>query len=178
MSESEDRQRQKMIVRATMGGETIHHRASRGVRHISIIICITAAGESLMPHIVISQNSDAIRKRLMNRRVYVGVGFVLRHRSKPHVSGKLFLEYINAIFVAYLNELRDSKESEASEAVVVMDNYSPHISDDFVAILTSVRVRIITLAPHTTHVFRVLDVVLFCALKKHATGLEKLDEEQ
>jgi hypothetical protein len=39
-------------------------------------------------------------------------------------------------------------------------------------------VRIIAFAPHMTHVFRVLDVVLFDALKKRATCLETLNEEQ
>jgi hypothetical protein len=39
-------------------------------------------------------------------------------------------------------------------------------------------VRIITFVPRSTHLFQVLDVVLSDALKKHATGLETLDEEQ
>jgi hypothetical protein len=67
-----------------------------------------------------------------------------------------------------LNELRDSEEFEAWEAVLLMDNCLRHISDDVVAVLTHARVRIITFAPHTTHIFQMLDVVLFSALKKHA----------
>jgi hypothetical protein len=59
-----------------------------------------------------------------------------------------------------------------------MDNRSPHLSDDIAAVLTSVRVRIITFASHTTQVFQILDVVLSGALKKHATGLKSLDEQQ
>jgi hypothetical protein len=39
-------------------------------------------------------------------------------------------------------------------------------------------VRIITIATHTTRIFKVLDLILFGALKKHATGLEMADEEQ
>jgi hypothetical protein len=39
------------------------------------------------------------------------------------------------------------------------------------------RVRIITFASHTTHIFQMLDVVLFGALKKHANGLKMFDEE-
>jgi hypothetical protein len=74
-----------------------------------------------------------------------------------------------------LNELRDSEEFEACEAVLEMDNCSPHMPDDVVAVLMRVRVRIITFASHTTHIFRLLDVILFGALKKHATGLETLD---
>jgi hypothetical protein len=48
--------------------------------------------------------------------------------------------------------------------------------DDIVTILTHVRVTIITFALHTTHIFQMLDIVLFGALQKHATGLEKSDE--
>jgi hypothetical protein len=53
-----------------------------------------------------------------------------------------------------------------------MDNCSPHLSDDGVAVPTNARVRVITFTPNTTHVFQMLDVVLFGALKKRASGLE------
>jgi hypothetical protein len=141
MSEWEDRQERKVIVPRTMEDQTIHHRESRSVRHISIITFITAGGESLTPYIVISQDSDAIRKRLMRPGVRLGVDFVLRQRLKPYVNRKLFLEYIKTIFVPYLNELQESEEfeaCEACEAVLLMDNCLPHASDDVVAVLTSV----------------------------------------
>jgi hypothetical protein len=79
-----------VIIASTMDGQMIHHRASRSVRHISIITCISAAGESLTPYIVTSQDSDAIRKRLVIHGVRLGVDFILRHRPKPYVSRKLF----------------------------------------------------------------------------------------
>jgi hypothetical protein len=47
-----------------------------------------------------------------------------------------------------------------------------------VALLTGARVRVVTFAPTTTQILQVLDVVLFDALKKHATSLAILDEEQ
>jgi hypothetical protein len=59
-----------------------------------------------------------------------------------------------------------------------MGQCSPHISDDVVAVLTHARVRIITFAPHTTHIFQTLDVILFGTLKKHDNGLKMCDEEQ
>jgi hypothetical protein len=52
------------------------------------------------------------------------------------------------------------------------------MSDVALAILTREPVRVITLAFYTTHVFQILDGVLFGALKKHAIGLRTLDEEQ
>jgi hypothetical protein len=161
-----------------MEDQTIHHRESRNVKHISIITYTTAGAESLTPDIMTLQDSDAIRKRLIPHGVRLGVDFVLRQRSKPYVSHKLFLEHINIIFVPYLNEPHESEEFEACEAVLFMDNCSSRMSDDVVTVFTSVRVRIITFAPRTTHVFQFFDVILFGALKKHAIGLKSLDEEQ
>jgi hypothetical protein len=114
----------------------------------------------------------------MRHSVLLGIDFVLRQQSKPYVSRKLFLKYINTIFVPYLNELRESQDFGACEAVLFMANCSPHVSDEVVAVLTCARVRFITFAPNMTQVFQVLDVVSFGALKKHATDLKSLDERQ
>jgi hypothetical protein len=54
LSEWEDRKDKRVIVPMKMDSQTIHHRASRNVKHISIITCITAGGESLTPYIVAS----------------------------------------------------------------------------------------------------------------------------
>jgi hypothetical protein len=59
-----------------------------------------------------------------------------------------------------------------------MDNCSSHTSDDAITVLTRERMKIITLAPHTTLIFQMLDVVLFGALKKHAMDLTTLEKEQ
>jgi hypothetical protein len=113
----------------------------------------------------------------MIRGVRFGVDLVLRQRSKPYVNAVLFLEYVKNILIHYLNELLESEQMKACEAVLLMDNCSLHVSDDIVAVLTNARVRVITFASHTTHVFQILDLVLFGALKKRASGLEMWNEE-
>jgi hypothetical protein len=110
MSEWEDRKDKKVIVPKTMDSHTIHHRASRNMKHISITTCINAGGESLTLYIMISQDSEPLRRKLMSRGVRLGVDLVLRQRSKPYINGKLFLEYINSIFIPYLNERPESEE--------------------------------------------------------------------
>jgi hypothetical protein len=52
------------------------------------------------------------------------------------------------------------------------------MSDTVIAILTREHVRVIIFTLHTTHIFQVLDLVLFGALKKRSTRLSTLDEEQ
>jgi hypothetical protein len=114
----------------------------------------------------------------MIRGIRVGVDSVLKHRSKPCVCAELFLDDINNIFIPYLNELRQSEEFAGFEAVLLMDNCSPHMTDAVMTILTREHVKVITFATHTIHIFQVLDLVLFGALEKRATRLSTLDEEQ
>jgi hypothetical protein len=51
------------------------------------------------------------------------------------------------------------------------------MADPVIAVLTRKRVKVIIFTNHTTHIFQMLDVVLFGALKKNATGFRTLDEE-
>jgi hypothetical protein len=178
MSDWEARKDKKVVLPTGLNDQTIHHRVSRNVKHISIIACISAGGESLTPYIVTLQDSERVREKLKSRGVRLGVDFVLRHRSKPYINGKLFLEYISIIFITYLNELRDSEEFAECEAVLLMDNCSPHMWEAVIALLSGARVRFVTFVHHTTQIFQVLDLVLLGALKKHATSLTMLDEEQ
>jgi hypothetical protein len=46
----------------------IHHRASRNLKHMSVITCISAAWESLTPYIMTSQGSESLRRTLMISR--------------------------------------------------------------------------------------------------------------
>jgi hypothetical protein len=52
------------------------------------------------------------------------------------------------------------------------------MSDAVMAVLTREHVRVITFATHTTHIFQLLDLVLFGGLKKRATRRSTFDEEQ
>jgi hypothetical protein len=52
------------------------------------------------------------------------------------------------------------------------------MGDAVITVLTRELVRVITFAPHTIHVFQMLDIVLFGALKKLVTGLSMFDPEQ
>jgi hypothetical protein len=136
-----------------------------------------------MLYIVILQDSEPLRKRLMHHGVRIGSDSVLRQRSKSYVNSILFLKYINNIFVSYLNDGQETEKfeaceaCEACEAVLLMHNCSSHMPDNVIAILIREQMRILIFTIHIIQIFKMFDVVLFGALKKYATGLEKLDEE-
>jgi hypothetical protein len=55
-----------MIVPESLWDQAIHRKVNRNLKHISIIACISAAGESLTPYIVTSQDTPSIREQLKN----------------------------------------------------------------------------------------------------------------
>jgi len=67
ISEWEDRKK-KMIVLVSMRRHAIHHDVHRSLKHVSTVICISAAGKSMTPFIVSSQVTSAViaRCRIMN----------------------------------------------------------------------------------------------------------------
>jgi hypothetical protein len=52
-------------------------------------------------------------------------------------------------------------------AVLLMDNWSSHITSDMIGHLTEARVRVTTFARHTTQIFQVFDVTLLDVLNRH-----------
>jgi hypothetical protein len=66
VSEWEDRKPKKVIVPLSARGQTIHHKTNRALKHVSLIACVSAAGESLTPYILTSQDSLKVRERLKN----------------------------------------------------------------------------------------------------------------
>jgi hypothetical protein len=73
ISDWEDRKSKKVIVPQSMRVPTIHHRVNRAPKHVSVIACISAAGESLTAYIVTSQDSPTLREQLKKRGVRCAV---------------------------------------------------------------------------------------------------------
>jgi hypothetical protein len=107
----------------------------------------------------------------------IGHHLILRHRQKPYINGEIFANYIQSVFLPHLANLRGNEQLSNEEAVLLMDNCSPHLTPTVIELLTSARVRVVTFAPHTTHIFQVLDLALFGVLKRRGQYHLPLDDE-
>jgi hypothetical protein len=161
-----------------MRGQTIHHEISRTVKHISVIACISAAGESLTPYIITFQAPTSVQERLKKDGVRFGTDFVLRSNPSPYINGEIFLDDIRTVFLPNLAELRTLDGFAEETGVLLMDNCPSHVIDDIIAVLTEARVRVITFAPHTTQIFQVLDVTLSGVLKRRLGYKLPFEEEK
>jgi hypothetical protein len=127
ISDWEDRKTKTVIVPASMHGQMIHHEISRSVKHISVIACISAAGESLTPYIVTSQAPMLVQERLKKEGVRFGTDFVLRSNPSPYINAKIFLDYIRTVFLPNLVELRTLDAFTEEPGVLLMDNCPSHV---------------------------------------------------
>jgi hypothetical protein len=80
ISECEDRALRKVIVPVSMTDQTIHHGRHRNRKYISVICCVSAAGESLIPFMASSQVNDKVMEQLTIEGFRMGVDMTLERR--------------------------------------------------------------------------------------------------
>jgi hypothetical protein len=90
----------------------------------------------------------------------------LKSNSKPDINVEIYLGYIRTVFLPNLAEIRTLDQFAEEIGVLLMDTYASHVTDDVIHLLTEARVRVMTFALNTTQIFQVLDVTLFCVLKR------------
>jgi hypothetical protein len=148
--------------------KTIQHlnENERNVKHISVIACVSAAGESLLHYIVTSQNSPTVHEHPKKQGVRFGSDFARKFNQMPYFNAGTSLADIRTILFPYIDTVRALAVFAQEIAVLLIDDCSAHVSDDVICILTEPMVRVITFAPHATQVFQILDLTLFGALKR------------
>jgi hypothetical protein len=123
----EDGKMKTVIVPATMRGQTIHHEISRTMKHVSVIACISAAGESLIPYIITSQAPTSVQERLKKEGVRFGTNFVLRSNPSPYINAEIFLDSIWTVFLPILAEFRTLDAFTEETGVLLMNNCPSHV---------------------------------------------------
>jgi hypothetical protein len=106
-------------------------------------------------------------KEVQEKRCWVRNGFGLEIESEAKYQRRNLVDYIRTVFLSNLAEIRPPDEFAEEMTVLLMDNWSSHMTSDVVGLPTEVRVRIITFAPCTTHIFQIFDVILSNVLKQY-----------
>jgi hypothetical protein len=96
----------------------------------------------------------------------IGKHLILKHRAKPEVNADVFKNYLRTVFLPHLAITRIMQNVRNEEAVLLMDNCSPHFTPVVTDVLSEAPVRIVTFALHTAQIFPVLDLALLGILKK------------
>jgi hypothetical protein len=60
-SEWEDRKTRPVVFPPSLRSQTIHHGVNRNPKHVTIVTCVAASGEHLIPYLLTSQDSKPSR---------------------------------------------------------------------------------------------------------------------
>jgi hypothetical protein len=58
----------------------------------------------------------------------IGKHFILKQRAKPYVNVDLFENYVRTVFLPHLAIIRIMQNVRNEEAMLLMDNCSPHLT--------------------------------------------------
>jgi hypothetical protein len=93
------------------------------------------------------------------------------------VDAELFNQYIKEIFIPTVAANRELPGCANKPAILFCDNCASHCSDEILRELARNEILVPTYTPHTSHLFQVLDVLLFGRLKAFKKYLPKDNNE-
>jgi hypothetical protein len=121
----------KVIVPVSMTDQTIHHGLHRNLKHMSVICCVSAAGESLTSFVVSSQVNDKVTETLIIEGFRMGVDMILEHRQKAYATATFFQQYLTSLLIPVIERLRTNPKFTGKSAILLMDNCSIHTRPGF-----------------------------------------------
>jgi hypothetical protein len=168
-SDWEDRMTRKVIVPSRVDANDVFHPVSRRCRHMTLLVCVSAAGDALCPMIILGQ---AIPNDLWATGLRPKEDARIYRREPPYMDEKLFFKYLAKVFVPYVLAVREKLERGAEQAVLLMDGMKAHCSDRVLKYLGDNNIAAITFPSHTTNLFQPLDLSFFGALKQRKDRTE------
>jgi hypothetical protein len=91
----ETRVERKKTIPTTMRGRKIFHEIHSGLKHTSVITCVSVGGGHMIPFLVSSHVSDAVVRKLKTEGFRIGIDTMRRKEGKPYVNAMFFYEYIS-----------------------------------------------------------------------------------
>ena len=158
-----DRKSKKVIVPSSMKDVRIEYEVDRSEKKISLVSIISMAGDTLTPLII--TNRKTVDKNLMNSGIRLGEDVIIQYQQSSFATKKIISDYINDVFLNYIENLRKNEIYSDKPAVLLCDNCSAHFDQEMINNLSSKNVRIITIPPHSSHLFQPLDLITFSVSK-------------
>jgi hypothetical protein len=137
---------------------TLHCPASRKICRQTLICCVTAAGDAYCPLLV---SSDPATRAVFEDQIRDGIDLQIEISSSPYVNAEIIERYVDTVLIPALEADRQLPGCDKKRAILFCDNCSAHVSNSMLEKLARHGVLVLTCPPHTSHIFQVLEVLLF-----------------
>ena len=174
-SEWEDRKPRKVFADINIDSNHLTHPVSRKVSHMTLLTCVSAAGDSLTPLLI---TKHELRDDFWELGIRPDEDIMVRVRDPPYIDKELFFEYISVVLIPYISHVRSQLKIEANEAILLMDSCSAHCDDSIKKYLGENNVIAFVFPSHTTNLFQALDLSLFGIFKRTKNMLDNEEKEK
>lgn len=176
-SEWQSRSPKKVIVSSSTDPSNVYHSVKRSLAHMSLLVCISLAGDSLTPMLI---TKYSISEKIFEDGLRQDEDVSLRQRDPPYISSELFQEFIELTFITYVQEVREKLNMKKEPAILMMDSCRAHCSENVLELLGKNNIIVYTFPSHTSNLFQPCDLSLFGTLKiiqkslKHEESQDKI----
>jgi hypothetical protein len=106
--EKEDRVERKVIVPLAVRKQKIFHGIHPGLKHISLVRCIPAGGDQMIPFLASSQLIDVVVRKLKTEGFRISIHFIIKKREKPYMNAVLSNACISTVFLPHIARVRSN----------------------------------------------------------------------
>jgi hypothetical protein len=121
ISEWKDRVERKVVIPSSITRQTIFHGLRRGLKHTSV------GCDHMTPFFVSLQVNDNVTRRLKSDEFRINSDVRLRKCDEPYMKATLFTEYRSTVLLPHIAKIQSDPGFTDKEAVLLMDNCSPHM---------------------------------------------------
>jgi hypothetical protein len=161
-SDWEDRKSKSILIPIEARRTTLNYPVSRKIRQQTFVCCVTAVGDAYCALVLSAQPAA---RAVFQYQVREEIDLQIEIVPSPYATSVIFERYVDTVLIPAVEANRELPGCAEKPAIFFWDNSSSHISESILRKLACHGV-VITYPPHTSHVFQVLDVLLFGIMKR------------
>jgi hypothetical protein len=111
-------------------------------------------------------SSDAPARAVHEHQILDGIDLEIEISPSPYVNTEIFERYVNTVLIPAVEANRQLPGCDKKPAILFCDNCSAHMSNSMSTKLARHGVLVLTYPPDMSHIFQLLDVLLFSLVKR------------
>jgi hypothetical protein len=158
LSDWEERKMKPVIIPPHAPSSTLHYPLDRTIRRHILLCCVSESGDAYSPLFIALHPKT---RSIFEKSIRENIDLKLEIRQVPDVDAGLFNQYRKEIFIPAVAANREPPGCDNKPAVLFCDNCTSHCSEEILRELARNGILVLTYPPHTSHLFQILDVLLF-----------------
>jgi hypothetical protein len=161
-SDWEERKPKGVLIPIKGQATTLYYPTSRKIRDQTLMYCVTVAGDTYCP---LLSSARPVARDVFQHQIRDGIDLQIEIVHLPYVPSGIFERDIDSILIPVVEANRKLPGCAKKPVILFCDNCSAHMSAPVLQKLARHGVLVATYPPHTSHIFQVLDILLFGFLK-------------